>query len=290
MWNRIDLKKNAKANLRGKYWRAFAAALIVSILTMGSNLFTFRTNNQGMIRWTPLDLKFDFNFNNIFSGPLFGIAIILFVFFAFFGILYSLFIAPPITVGGKRWFSHNRESASAPPFGRIFSLFRWPDWLPTVGAMLWMYLWLFLWAFLLSIPAMVSLMALLLPIERAVIPIGQDRVEMYDYLKNTFGGVGMYIIVAATIVFVIALIFLYLLKAYSYRMTPWILAENPQVGYRAALKQSIQMTRGHKLGMFALDLSFIGWWLLCIITFGVGFLFLKPYYTAVQAELYADLH
>jgi len=117
----------------------------------------------------------------------------------------------------------------------------------------------------------------------------QNQFQAKESLKNAFGSTGDYLIVAATILLVIAMFVAYLLKTYSYRMTPWILADNPLVGYSEALKQSIQMTRGHKLNMLVLDLSFIGWWLLCIITFGVGFLFLAPYYRAVQAELYAAL-
>ncbi len=78
-----------------------------------------------------------------------------------------------------------------------------------------------------------------------------------------------------------------IIKGYSYRMTPWILADNPQIGYKRALKLSMQLTRGHKWGIFVLDLSFIGWFILGGLLCGIGIMFVMPYFQAVQAELYA---
>ena len=52
---------------------------------------------------------------------------------------------------------------------------------------------------------------------------------------------------------------------------------------------SKQMMDGEKWNTFVLQLSFIGWYLLCSITFGIGFIFLEPYVQATFAELYAAL-
>ena len=41
---------------------------------------------------------------------------------------------------------------------------------------------------------------------------------------------------------------------------------------------------GEKWHLFLLQLSFIGWYLLCLPTFGLGILFLTPYYMATMAE------
>ena len=78
-------------------------------------------------------------------------------------------------------------------------------------------------------------------------------------------------------------------KLYSYSMVPYILAENPNIGNRRAIELSIKMTDGHKFDMFVLDLSFIGWWLLCLLTLGIGTIFLAPYINATKAELYLVL-
>jgi len=76
---------------------------------------------------------------------------------------------------------------------------------------------------------------------------------------------------------------------YAYRMVPYILADNPNIGYKRAVKLSVQMTRGHKFHIFGMDLSFLGWLLLGLIALGVGVLFVLPYINATNAELYAVL-
>lgn len=76
---------------------------------------------------------------------------------------------------------------------------------------------------------------------------------------------------------------------YAYRMVPYILADNPGIGYKRAVQLSAQMTRGHKFHIFGMDLSFLGWVLLGLIALGVGVLFVLPYINATNAELYAVL-
>lgn len=80
-----------------------------------------------------------------------------------------------------------------------------------------------------------------------------------------------------------------LVKSYQYRMVPYILTEQPHIGWREALRLSRRMTAGEKGRMFVLDLSFLGWYLLLPLTLGLGIFFLLPYIEQVQAELYAAL-
>lgn len=80
-----------------------------------------------------------------------------------------------------------------------------------------------------------------------------------------------------------------IIKTYAYRMVPFLLAENPQLGWKRALDLSQQMTAGEKGSLFFLDLSFIGWMLLCAITGGIGIFFLTPYYQTTQGEVYLRL-
>ncbi len=79
------------------------------------------------------------------------------------------------------------------------------------------------------------------------------------------------------------------IKQYSYAMTDYILKEEPELRNNAAIEKSMAMMDGHKMKLFLLDLSFIGWALLCILTFGLGFLFLQPYMQVSHAAFYADL-
>lgn len=80
-----------------------------------------------------------------------------------------------------------------------------------------------------------------------------------------------------------------IIKHYAYRMVPYILADNPEINASRAIQLSEEMTRGQKFDMFILDLSFLGWYLLGVLAFGIGIYFVNPYVYATQAQLYITL-
>ena len=81
-----------------------------------------------------------------------------------------------------------------------------------------------------------------------------------------------------------------LIKIYSYRMVPYILADDPEIGAKDAITLSRRMMDGHKWNTFVLDLSFIGWNLLSLLTLGlVGVFYSNPYQFSTGAELYKVL-
>ncbi|MDD9265891.1 DUF975 family protein [Paenibacillus sp. GCM10023248] len=80
-----------------------------------------------------------------------------------------------------------------------------------------------------------------------------------------------------------------IVKSYAYSMVPFILADNPGIGTKRAVRLSTQMTYGHKWKMFVLDLSFLGWYLLGTLALGIGILFVLPYDHSTKAELYKVL-
>lgn len=81
-----------------------------------------------------------------------------------------------------------------------------------------------------------------------------------------------------------------IIKSYEYRMIPYILSENPGMDYKLAFRISKEMMDGQKMDTFLLDLSFILWGMLALITCGiVGIFFVSPYVYATDAELYAVL-
>ena len=77
--------------------------------------------------------------------------------------------------------------------------------------------------------------------------------------------------------------------SYSYRMAFYLLIDDPEIGVSEALRQSKKMMYGYKSKLFCLDLSFIGWGLLCILTFGIGILWLSPYMLTSQTIFYEEL-
>jgi len=81
-----------------------------------------------------------------------------------------------------------------------------------------------------------------------------------------------------------------IIKAISYSMAPYVLAENPTMTAREALDVSKRITKGHKGELFVLTLSFIGWGLLCMITFGWAIIWVGPYYSATMVNAYHYLN
>ena len=80
-----------------------------------------------------------------------------------------------------------------------------------------------------------------------------------------------------------------IVKSYAYAMTPFIMAENPEMTASEAITASKEMMDGHKGELFTLDLTFIGWELLCLLTLNIGHLWLNPYKNAAYAVFYKDL-
>ena len=81
-----------------------------------------------------------------------------------------------------------------------------------------------------------------------------------------------------------------IVKSYSYMLVPYILAEDPSVPAMEALKRSEQIMEGHKMEAFILDLSFIGWHLLSVLTLGILELFyVAPYQHSTNAAYYTAL-
>ncbi len=80
-----------------------------------------------------------------------------------------------------------------------------------------------------------------------------------------------------------------IVASYSYAMTSYILAENPQLTASEAIAKSKQMMMGNRWRLFCLHFSFIGWSILCALTLGIGNLWLTPYKQAAIAAFYRDV-
>lgn len=81
-----------------------------------------------------------------------------------------------------------------------------------------------------------------------------------------------------------------IIKAYEYRMIPYILADHPEMDHKEVFALSKKMMDGEKWNSFVLDLSFYGWALLSVLTCGIlSIFFVNPYIHATNAELYLAL-
>lgn len=105
------------------------------------------------------------------------------------------------------------------------------------------------------------------------------NVVLTMFLQNLFLGLW-------TLLFIIPGI----VKAYSYRMVPYILADNPEMSSTDIITKSREMMNGHKWDAFVLDLSFLGWLILTALTGGIlGIFYVYPYIFETNAELYLAL-
>ena len=80
-----------------------------------------------------------------------------------------------------------------------------------------------------------------------------------------------------------------IIKAYSYSMTYFILAENKGMSVLEAITLSRKMMNGHKMDLFLLCLSFIGWFILVVITFGIAGIWVYPYFYATLTNFYLSV-
>lgn len=81
-----------------------------------------------------------------------------------------------------------------------------------------------------------------------------------------------------------------IIKSYEYSQVTYILSENPDISAKEALRQSKAMMKGNKWKAFVLDLSFLGWDILSMITFGIlGIFYVEPYKMLTSAALYETL-
>lgn len=108
---------------------------------------------------------------------------------------------------------------------------------------------------------------------------------------NRFGDGFVLDLLTGLFTFLWSLLFLIpgIVAGYRYAMAPFILQENPGMTASEAIAASKRMMQGHKWKLFCLDVSFFGWHLLCVLTLGIGYLFLNPYMSAAHAGFYRSL-
>ena len=117
-----------------------------------------------------------------------------------------------------------------------------------------------------------------------------DLVDIFGYFKHWKTTVlanllrSCYIFLWSLLCFIPGII-----ATYTYAMVPYIMAENPELSAREACERSKQMMDGNRMRLFCLDFSFIGWYLLCVMICGLGYVVLTPYVQAAVADFYREV-
>lgn len=77
-----------------------------------------------------------------------------------------------------------------------------------------------------------------------------------------------------------------IIALYRYRFAFYNLCSDPEMGVMEAIRRSCYQTRGYKWQLFVLDMSFLGWCILCVFTAGILNIWLMPYYEQTNVGYY----
>lgn len=183
----------------------------------------------------------------------------------FLGALAALILAGPLQLGWVIFFlSFSRRG----PY-EIEMLFRgFKNFGNALGVYLLVALFVFLWFFACALPGGILALLIGLAAGGAAAPVAIFLAVTFGYLPGMIAGV---------------------IAQLSYSQAMFLIADDNALGPMNAINASKDLMRGHKAKLFFLGLRFIGWALLCILTLGIGFLWLMPYMATSYACFYDDL-
>lgn len=127
--------------------------------------------------------------------------------------------------------------------------------------------------------------------------LSYTRDRNIDVLKHTFSGfqdmrraiVLTFLMEIYTLLWALLLIVPGIMRYYSYRLSYFVALDHPNWVAERCLYESRIMMRGHRWELFKLDISFIGWMLLTVLTCGIGLLWLSPMMGIATAKFYEEL-
>lgn len=114
--------------------------------------------------------------------------------------------------------------------------------------------------------------------------------DLWYGFNNMLRAIGVTLLVGV-IVFIGSILFIIpgIILAFMYSQVYYIMAENPEMSIMNCLKESARIMKGHKMDLFILELSFLGWGILMVITLGIAGLYVLPYYNATLTNFYLDI-
>jgi uncharacterized membrane protein len=159
-------------------------------------------------------------------------------------------------------------------------------WGKGILATLWMWLWLWLWSLLFAgiLIALLSVWFVVLSVSAG----GFGQAFLSDALFVEYTPVVVALVIFM-VVWSIAYAVVLINRTIAYSQMLFVQAEYPTVSVSKTLKASIVMTKGYRGKLFLLELSFIGWGLLSVLTACIGLLWFTPYYRTTLAMAYRFL-
>lgn len=196
--------------------------------------------------------------------------------FVLFAMVFVICIYPPLIMSYKKIPVLLCNTTEKINFKEIFSGFKMYG--KSMGVYWWNYLWIFLWMLVFYVP-MIILNA-----------ISTSMLILSNSGDVNFALVGSMVVVAILQVAVIIGLYVVIInRSLAYSMMWYIVCDDNKVGAIDSMNISKAITKKHLWSLFVLNLSFIGWFLLCLLTLGIGFLWLLPYVETTNYEAYKVL-
>ncbi len=261
-----ECRAQARENLSGKWGVAVGAGFVATLL--GGGIFSGGYSSNAGSQYSENISNYATNsptFNETFGAGAYelilGFIAIVFIFLA----LYSLalfVISGPMKLGYAR-FNLNLAEGKPVKFKDIFSGFS-----------------LFGKAFLLNlISSLIQLAFVLIPVIILIVTI----------VIWAFTGISNGSSLWAIMLIVLVLLIPSIIAAYRMILSTYLLASNNNLAFFDCIKLSNRLMKGNCWRLFCLGFSFIGWALLCVLTLGIGLLWLIPYQEASLAVFYKDI-
>ncbi len=114
--------------------------------------------------------------------------------------------------------------------------------------------------------------------------------QLFEGFNHLGTSIGAYIVMSIIIfIGMLLLVIPGIIAALSVSMTFYIIADDDSIGVLDAIKKSNEMMNDHRWKLFYLYLRFFGWGIVCLLTFGLGFLWLIPFIQVSVAKFYEDI-
>jgi uncharacterized membrane protein len=289
MWSINELKQRAWSILTKNYWWALLAVFLTTLIQTTATSIVYIVSSIIMPAATSgLSLLMALGDGSHSTASLLSQYIAIISATGFLQLLVSaisvaviMFLSAPLNYGLTNYFMNQRNHEKYTSVDMIFSAFQKGSYKRVTSGMAWGYLWQYIWSFVSTAIFIVPTVSLI---------FGTAAIAHFADSSDEAGGVtGILIFVVFMLIYFISLavyLMIVINRMYAYLYIPFILVDQPQLSYREVMNMSKKMTDGQKGRMFILDLSFIGWWLLTMLSCGLLSVALIPYIYTTRVELY----
>lgn len=273
-----QLRQIARKNQNKHYWWAVLVTLVAMVLGCAAYSVPSLPVNFNFEVTLPNSTVYQYNFSPLAQLseylPLISALATIVVIYC----LIIIFVAGPTRWGYVRYCLQMHDGDCQRPFATLFS--GWRRFGKLLGLYLFIALKTFLWALIMLAPILVGSIIISIQLTSMVI-------------WNSVAGFSPVTLIPAILLMTLGTIACSIpaiRAALSYSQSFYLMVENPDLPVTACVRCSIQLMRGHKGRLFCLDLSFIGWRILNVLTLGIlGILFINPYQEFAHAAFYRDL-